>query len=95
MLKSIIDLARRLLLLAEDTQQNKTEIKELRQEIQEIRQELGQLVSAVQHLAYEIRRVSDTEVHEREKMVLRLENELLRSQRMLPREHPDIGQKEE
>ena len=47
-------------------------------------QELKELTAAVQRLAFEIRRVSDNESHEREKMALRLENTLLRFERSLP-----------
>jgi hypothetical protein len=35
-------------------------------------------------LAYEVRRVQDEEKHEREKLALRLENELLKFERRLP-----------
>ncbi|MGA9767915.1 MAG: hypothetical protein WBV94_02675 [Blastocatellia bacterium] len=47
MFKQLYDLIKQLLLLAQDTQQNKAEIKELRQELKE-------LTSVVQRLAYEI-----------------------------------------
>ena len=60
MLKELYDLLKRLLLVAHESQQNKTEIKELRQEIKD-------LTAVVQRLAYEIHRVSENEAHEREK----------------------------
>jgi chromosome segregation ATPase len=53
-------------------------------EIAELRQELRNLTAMVQRLAYETQRVSEREGHEREKMVLRLENQLLRFERRLP-----------
>ena len=77
MLKQLYDLLKRLLLIAHESQHNKTEIKELRQELKD-------LTAVVQRLAYEIHRVSENEAHEREKMALRLENELLKFERRLP-----------
>lgn len=82
MLKQIYDLLKRLLLVAHESQQNKTEIKELRQELKD-------LTAVVQRLAYEIHRVSENEAHEREKMALRLENELLKFERGLPAADPN------
>jgi len=77
MLKQILTLALRLWHLTEDTARNKTEIKE-------VRQQLNALTDAVQALAYELRRVAEHEQHERERLALRLENELLRFERRLP-----------
>jgi TolA-binding protein len=105
MLKQLYDLAIQLITLARDTQQNKTEITELRQEIRELRQEIKELrdehreqqndaqdlrerfqdlTLAVQRLVFELKRTKENEAHEREKLVLRLENELLRSRPILP-----------
>jgi hypothetical protein len=66
-----------LLTLAQDTDRNKTEIEKLREELDE-----STLV--VHGLAHEIRRIGEQEKHEREKLALRLENELLRFERRLP-----------
>ncbi len=77
MFKQLYDLVKQLLLLARETQQNKAEIKELRQELKD-------LTAIVQRLAYEIHRTSENEAHEREKLVLRLENDLLKFERRLP-----------
>jgi hypothetical protein len=77
MLRQLYDYARRLLLLKEQTEKNTADIKE-------IRQELKDLTAAVQRLAYEVQRTRENEAHEREKMVLRLENTLLRFGRGLP-----------
>lgn len=38
----------------------------------------------VERVAYEVNRVADLDQHEREKLVLRLENELLKFERRLP-----------
>ncbi len=42
------------------------------------------MASAVERLAHELHRVRENEAHEREKMALKLENELLRFERRLP-----------
>ena len=76
MWKQILELAKRLFMLAEDTKRNRDEIKEVREEVR-------RLGSAVERLAYEIRRVGDREAHEREQLRLRLENELLKFERKL------------
>lgn len=52
----------------------------------ELGQEVRDLTRAVERLAYEIHRVGEKDDHEREKIVLRLENELLRFERRLLKE---------
>ena len=69
-------MAKRLLILAEDTKRNHDEIKELREEVR-------RLAAAFERLAFEIRRVSERDEHEREKLVLQLENRLLRFEKLL------------
>ncbi len=64
-------------MLVESTQQNRNEINELRQELRE-------LSGVVQKIVYELQRQKDNEAHEREKLFLKLENELLRFERRLP-----------
>ena len=77
MLKKLYEIVRRLLILNEETERNKTQLDELRQEV-------NGLSAAVRELAFEVRRVRENEVHEREKMALRLENALLHFERRLP-----------
>ena len=77
MWRHFFNFAGRLWSLLDDTQQNKTEIKELRREFRD-------LTAEVRHLSYELRRVAETDGHEREKLALRLENVLLRFERRLP-----------
>ena len=77
MWKALFHLFAQLLTLARDTDRNKTEIEELREE-------LDNLTLVVQDLAQELRRVAEHEAHEREKWVLKLDNELLRFERRLP-----------
>lgn len=45
---------------------------------------MKEMTLAFERLAYEVRRVSDKDDHEREKVILRLENELLKFARRLP-----------
>lgn len=53
-------------------------------EIAELREELRNLTAITQRLAFELHRINEREMHEREKMNLRLENQLLRFERRLP-----------
>jgi len=76
MWKQLYEWAKWLVLLAQETRQNRADIKELQQQLEE-------LTTAVQALAYEVRRSKENESHEREKLVLRLENELLRFEQRL------------
>ncbi len=55
-----------------------------------MREEVAELSAAVQRLAYEMHRIKENEAHEREKLALKLENEMLRFERRLP-----SGQKNE
>ena len=77
MWKHLFNLARHLLNLAQESERNRTAIKEVRQEMKE-------LTAIVQRLAFEQRRISENEAHEREKLVLVLQNELLTIERRLP-----------
>ena len=70
MWKKLLDYFTHLLTLAEVTRENKAEIKGIRRELRE-------LAAAVQLLAHDQR-------HGMETLALRLENELLKSERRLP-----------
>ena len=76
MWKQILTTAKTLFLLDEKTKQNHDEIQEIRKEVRE-------LTKTVERLAYEIHRVGETDEHEREKLAIRLDNELLRFERRL------------
>jgi hypothetical protein len=84
MLRQLFDYARSLLLLKEQTEKNTADIREIRQELRE-------LTTMVQQLIFEVRRTQENEAHEREKLLLRLENALLRvDRRSLPESsHPE------
>jgi hypothetical protein len=77
MFKQIYALARQLVTLMQDVQQLKAEHKEFRQD-------LRVLIEIVRQLKYEQQRDRENATHEREKLVLRLENALLRFERRLP-----------
>ena len=66
-----------VLTLAEATQENKSEIKE-------IRQELRDLTLTVHDVMHNLRTLRAEQQHQAEKLALRLENELLRFERRLP-----------
>jgi hypothetical protein len=81
--KQLYAWTKQLLFLSRDTRQS-------RLDVQDLREELARLTVVVQKLAFEIHRLNDKmeharalEAHEREKMALRLENEMLRSERRL------------
>ncbi|HXD30079.1 MAG TPA: hypothetical protein VN643_03115 [Pyrinomonadaceae bacterium] len=77
----VVDLARVLFTFSEGLQQNRADIKELQRELRD-------LTSVVQQLSHEIRRVAENDSHEREKLGLRLENEMLKFERRLPNNFP-------
>ncbi len=76
MWKQIYESLKQLVLLSEQTRENRREIKA-------VRQELRDLTAVVERLAHEMRRASENQAHEREKLELRLENALLRFERRL------------
>lgn len=53
-------------------------------DVEELRQELRDVMVVLRELAYEVRYDRETQNHEREKTMLRLENELLKFERRLP-----------
>ena len=77
MWQQIYESLKKLLLLKEQTDKNTSDLKELQREFKE-------LTAVVQHLIYEVRGNRNEEAHERENMMLRLENELLKFERRLP-----------
>ena len=77
MWKKLYEVVSRLFALTQKVERHDKEILGLRQEVKD-------LTAVVQRLVYEIQRISDRETHERDKMQLRLENQLLRFERRLP-----------
>ena len=54
-----------------------------------MKMEIKEINAAIQRLAYEIQRTRENDQHEREKLALRLENELLKFERRLPPGKPE------
>lgn len=77
MWEKIWDLLSKVATLTKDSDRNSQEIKEIRAEIRDI-------YSMMERLAYEIQKTREEDRHEREKLALRLENELLKFERRLP-----------
>ena len=77
MFKQLYALARQLVTLMQDVQELKAEQKEFRQE-------LRALIDIVRQLKYEQQRDRENATHEQEKLLLRLENALLRFEWRLP-----------
>ncbi len=65
-------------------QQNKADIKELRHHEREQDQRIDRLVEAVQELTFALQHDRDMSARDRENLLLRLENALLRFERRLP-----------
>lgn len=76
MWKRIFEMAKQMILLTEATQRNSERIDKLQEQVRD-------LTMAFERLRYEIQRVNDKDDNEREKMALRLENELLKFERRL------------
>ncbi len=88
----LFEFTKDILSLQRDTQQNKADIKEVEQEIKKLhsadenlREDFNKLVHLVHQLSFEIQKVSDREKSERELIALKLENEMLKFERRLPR----------
>lgn len=77
MFKQLLELAKRLLLLTRETEENKAQIKKLQQQMESV-------MAAIRQVTFELHQLRDHEAHEREKMALRLENAMLRFERRLP-----------
>lgn len=90
MWKKLYEVANLLFNFGKDLQQNRADLKSLEAEVSELstttQAELQKLREAIQRLAYELQRERENEVHEREKLELRLEIQKLRHSQQLPPE---------
>ena len=77
MWKKLLTLAGHFWRLAEETQRNRKQIEGLQSEVRSIWR-------AIDLLSMELQRGREGDVHEREKLLLRFENMLLRFERRLP-----------
>lgn len=87
MWKKLYEVLSRLLALTKKVEAHDKEIAEIRQEIRD-------LTAIVHRLAFEVQRISERESHEREKIQLKLENQLLRFERRLSPAKPVEDDKE-
>ena len=82
MWNKLFEIVRWVILFAENSKQVREEVNTLQHEVKrqndlaEARER--ELHSAIERLVYEIRRVADYDEHEREKLLLKVENQLLR-----------------
>ena len=77
MFRQFVDAVRQTLFLLRDVEQNKQDIATLKEQLAETNQ-------VVRQLALEFRHLGEREQQEREKLMLKLENVLLRFERQLP-----------
>ena len=82
MLKRFVEYVLDLLNTARDTRSNKEAIAQLRKEFDE-------LTKAVERISFQLRGLREEERLEREKLVLQIENALLRMEKRLP-SSPDV-----
>ncbi len=82
MWNKFFETARWLLLLTENTQKLRNDLnntqQELKRHVEKTDATERELRAALERLAYEVRRVSEQDEHEREKLLLKIENQLLR-----------------
>lgn len=95
MWKQLYEWAKQLFMVSQDTERNRADIKDLREE-------LARLTAVVQRLAFEVQRVGEktdyarqAEASEREKLALRLENDLLKFERRLSAAKSEEAKKKE
>jgi Skp family chaperone for outer membrane proteins len=88
MWKQFYEWAKWLFLLAQ-------EMRQIRADVNEMQRELEQLTATVRDLAYEVRRNKENETHEREKLILKLDNAFLRFERRLTSGNPSEESKDE
>ncbi len=75
-MKQILATIKNLILLTEETTRNRKDIQDLQKQMKEV-------WSALERLTYEVKRTDDRERNERERLVLQLENQLLKFERSL------------
>ncbi len=85
MWKQLGEFFRHVLFLTQEVQKSQDDIRRHEQELREVK-------DALKLLAFEVSKLRDNEQHEREKMALRFEIELLRSGRQLSSGKPDDEQ---
>ena len=77
MFKPLFEFVRQALFLQQD-------VRQLKEDVAGLERGLHETNEALRQLAFEVQRISEREEQEREKLMLRLENALLRVERQLP-----------
>jgi hypothetical protein len=106
MWKSIYDMFRQALSLAETSQRNHTMLKELQKEVRDLSRTMDErqrrCEAGIERLAFEVQRLRDElryttqhEADEREKLQLKIENKLLKLGRQLPPSPDEADEGEE
>lgn len=80
MLSHIVDAVRQMFALLRD-------VEDTRETVASLKEQLADTNEMVRQLSIEVQRNKEAEQHEREKLVLRLENALLRMERQLSEKH--------
>jgi len=84
MLKDLVAFGRQLFALARKSQEHEADIKELREDLKDVRVKFDELAFEVKQLALELRHQRAEAEKDREILMLRLENALLKHDRALP-----------
>lgn len=84
MWKRIYDLAKLVLSYGQQLKHHQSSIETLEDEMKQVTAALNQLYFEMRSMRDEFRHVQDNERHEREKLLLQLENERLKFERRLP-----------
>lgn len=92
MFDKIIEFGKQIFTLTRDVNQCKEELKEKRQHDKDQDKRIDEIAVNVQSLMFELLRDREKAASERENLLLRLENTLLRNERALP---PGLTQKDE
>ena len=84
MLKSIFENLKFLFTFVDEVRRLRSEQREIRDAMEDIEKGYGFMASAVRELARDLAHSKETSQIEREKLLLQLENELLKFERRLP-----------
>ena len=83
MWKQFYEWVEHLFLLSRDTRRNRVDIREIREVLHRLTRSVQELEIETSHIRQQVEYIRALDASEREKMVLRLENEMLRLERRL------------
>ena len=84
MWKQFLEFSKQVIALTRKSQQHESDIKEVQQELKDLTKEVRALAQAIQEIKWEQRHDRDMAARDRENLILRLENYLLKNNRGLP-----------